>query len=306
MITRLFINHKTATQPSPPGTIITVNNIDMHIHCRQPDNYEGGTVILDAGLGGWSSLWGTVFTQTAQFTRVCAYDRAGYGWSESSPIARTPTNIAQELSSLLDTADIPPPYTIVGFSYTGLSSRILAQIDDDVTQLILVDPATEIDNDILPPEIQSQQASLIHIYNFFGFLSRLGIIRALDPKEMAPSAVFISEGEPDIYYEMLTYENWWRTSAQEMQAIVSNAAADDVKNNGAVIPDMPLTVLGIENNYPPDSPFYIIHQRRNQQLEKLAEQSTQGQFQLVINSTHQMNKDRPDVIIETIKAYTTE
>jgi hypothetical protein len=54
----------------------------LHIYCVG----EGTpTVVLDAGLGGFSLDWSLVQPQLAGSTQVCAYDRAGYGWSDPSP-----------------------------------------------------------------------------------------------------------------------------------------------------------------------------------------------------------------------------
>jgi hypothetical protein len=41
-------------------------------------------VILESGLGSISSAWALVQAEVAKGTRVCSYDRAGMGWSDSS------------------------------------------------------------------------------------------------------------------------------------------------------------------------------------------------------------------------------
>jgi len=43
------------------------------------------TVVLDAGLGADSSVWNSVLLKVREFTRVCAYDRAGLGESDPAP-----------------------------------------------------------------------------------------------------------------------------------------------------------------------------------------------------------------------------
>jgi len=55
------------------------------------------TVILSAGLGGWSFDWGLVQPALAKRTRVCAWDRAGYGFSSPSP---EPQDILHTVSDL--------------------------------------------------------------------------------------------------------------------------------------------------------------------------------------------------------------
>ena len=46
------------------------------------------TVVLDYGLGGSIATWSDVFPEVARFTRVVAYERAGYGKSEPGPEPR--------------------------------------------------------------------------------------------------------------------------------------------------------------------------------------------------------------------------
>src|SRR5512147_114574 len=75
------------TKYPPPGQIVDVGGYRMHINCMG----EGSpTVILDAGNGESSLDWALVQPEVAKQTRVCAYDRAGYGWSDPSPLSRTP------------------------------------------------------------------------------------------------------------------------------------------------------------------------------------------------------------------------
>ena len=62
----------------------------------------------------------------AEFTTACAYDRAGFGWSDAGPMPRTAARIAAELHELLTVARIAPPYVLVGHSFGGLSIRAYA------------------------------------------------------------------------------------------------------------------------------------------------------------------------------------
>jgi pimeloyl-ACP methyl ester carboxylesterase len=59
------------------------------------------TVILEAGWGDVSIEWRTVQPEIAKFSRVCSYDRAGYGGSDLGLMPRTSLQIAKELHALL-------------------------------------------------------------------------------------------------------------------------------------------------------------------------------------------------------------
>ena len=69
--------------------------------------------------GGPALDWILVQPEVAKFTRVCSYDRPGYGWSDASPAPRTSWQIAGELKSLLDAAGEKSPFVMVGHSFGG-------------------------------------------------------------------------------------------------------------------------------------------------------------------------------------------
>ena len=100
----------TAGQDAPPGQLVDVGSHKMHIQCV---GSGGPTVVMDAGLGGTILDWSRVQPLVAGFTRVCAYDRSGYGWSEASPNPRSSVHIADELHALLHESGVEPPYVLV-------------------------------------------------------------------------------------------------------------------------------------------------------------------------------------------------
>src|SRR5690349_12648719 len=87
-----------AAHYAAPGKLVDVGGYKLHINCTGTGS---PTVILDAGLGGTSLDWSKVQPAVTRFTRVCSYDRAGYGWSESGPGPRTSQQIVTELHLLL-------------------------------------------------------------------------------------------------------------------------------------------------------------------------------------------------------------
>lgn len=121
----------------PPGRLVDLGGYRMHIHC---EGTGSPTVILDAGLGDWSSHWTSVQNLVKTETRVCSYDRAGYGWSDPGPRPRDSQRIATELHSLLEKAAIAPPYLLVGHSFGGINMRLFASIyPGETAGLVLVD-----------------------------------------------------------------------------------------------------------------------------------------------------------------------
>jgi pimeloyl-ACP methyl ester carboxylesterase len=121
----------------PPGQLVDVGGYSLHINCTG----EGSpTVVIESGWGDMSASWGWVQPEVAKTTRVCTYDRAGMGWSESSPQPRTAREYAKELHTLLINANEPGPYVLVGHSMGGFTVIVYAHdYPDEVFGLVLVD-----------------------------------------------------------------------------------------------------------------------------------------------------------------------
>jgi pimeloyl-ACP methyl ester carboxylesterase len=124
-----------------PGEMVDVGEHRLHLNCV---GQGSPTVVLDAGWGYTSvecSAW--VQPEVAKQTRVCAYDRAGMGWSEPGPGAPNATQTTAELHTLLREAGEEGPYVMVGHSLAGLYSRIYAErYPEEVAGVVLVDSTT--------------------------------------------------------------------------------------------------------------------------------------------------------------------
>jgi pimeloyl-ACP methyl ester carboxylesterase len=158
---------------SPPGEMVDVNGHLMHINCVG----EGSpTVILEAANLGMSAHWVRV-QQLAQTTRVCAYDRAGLGWSERGPEPRDARQISSELHTLLKGAGTEGPYVLVGHSYGGLYARLYAaRYSEEVAGVVLVD-STHPEQFTRSPEGRAMYEQTNRLGAVLPILTRLGVIR---------------------------------------------------------------------------------------------------------------------------------
>lgn len=121
----------------PPGELVDVGGHSLHINCVGKGS---PTVILESGSGATSVDWANIQPEVANTTRVCAYDRAGSGWSETGPGPGDPQQIAGELHTLLGNAGIDGPYVLVGHSFGGLYVRMYADLyPNEVEGMVLVD-----------------------------------------------------------------------------------------------------------------------------------------------------------------------
>ena len=113
-----------ASSYPPPGRLIDVGGYRLHLSCTGTARLGSPTVILEAGYGDQSLVWSKVQPGVASFTRVCSYDRAGYGWSDAGPLPRTAGHMVRELHTLLARAGVAGPYILVGHSYGGLIMQL--------------------------------------------------------------------------------------------------------------------------------------------------------------------------------------
>jgi pimeloyl-ACP methyl ester carboxylesterase len=120
-----------------PGKRIDLGGYRLHINCL---GTGGPTVVLEYGLEASAFDWALVQPDIARYTRVCTYDRGGYGWSDPSPRPRIPSVMAEELHSLLRAAGEPPPYILAAHSFGSYNAIMFAQkYPAEVRGLVLVD-----------------------------------------------------------------------------------------------------------------------------------------------------------------------
>jgi pimeloyl-ACP methyl ester carboxylesterase len=99
-------------------------------------------VVLEAGSGNSMVTWRFVQAEIASFTRVCAYDRAGLGFSDAAERPSDVANMADDLSRLVAAAGIPKPFVLVGHSLGGATAVLYAATHpDDLAGAVLVETA---------------------------------------------------------------------------------------------------------------------------------------------------------------------
>lgn len=136
--------------------------------------------MFDAALGASSVSWCLVQAEVERTTRTCAYDRAGFGWSDAGPLPRSAGPIADDLWALLERSGTAPPYLLVGHSYGGLVMRIFAaRHRPAVAGLVLVDPAHP-QEWLEPDDAQRRQIERgVRLCRYGGTAARLGIARSI-------------------------------------------------------------------------------------------------------------------------------
>lgn len=160
--------------------MVDIGGRRLHIVCKGPE-HDSPTVIFESGAFGFSADWAEVQDRlSAHGVHSCAYDRAGLGRSDPGPKPRDGLAITRDLEALLQHADVPGPYILVGHSMAGLYVRIFAaQHPDQVKGVVLVDATTaEATRD---PIFRGWVGGFMQASRLAAETARLGLFRPLSP-----------------------------------------------------------------------------------------------------------------------------
>src|SRR5215470_17210438 len=106
--------------PPPPGRMAALGGHRIHFLCTGKGS---PLVVVEGGLGDFSTDWTLVQSRVSRFTRICTYDRGGYAWSEPGPRPRTFAQLNLELHEGLRKLGERPPIVLVGHSFGGPVAR---------------------------------------------------------------------------------------------------------------------------------------------------------------------------------------
>jgi pimeloyl-ACP methyl ester carboxylesterase len=248
-------------------------------------------VILDSGLGDTYISWRKVQPEIAKFTRVCSYDRAGLGYSDPSSEPRTSKIIAQELHALLHAANIAPPYVIVGHSMGGYDVRVYTSMyRDEIVGMVLVDASHPDQENRFPPELKNMEGGWHREEEFIAYAMPLGIPRVLG---LCHSDPVVRAADCNAHSA--------RESLAEIDSFPESAAETAATGS---LGDLPLAILSHDpdlpmNGLPADLARPMNDAWANMQ-EELSHLSTRGTRQIVKNSTHYIQLDRPEVVVDAV------
>ena len=273
--------HEQETQIPPPGRMVHAAGEWVHIQCRGPK--DAPTVVLEAGVMGWSSVWAWMFQHVPPNRRVCAWDRPGLGWSLPSRRPADAASSAVVLRAALAEQDVKMPMVLVGHSLGGLYSLVYENMyPDDVAALVLVDPAHPQQLSRLPQTAVNRTFTQVDRIETTLPLLDFGVARWLLewrsssslfklPVDTRSNIIHISASRAHLARSVQEYQAWGLSSLQAQQS-------------GPHISTIPLIVLSSADremgNRPANEMWWTLHQ-------SLASLSTQGHWSVVPNTSHQ-------------------
>jgi pimeloyl-ACP methyl ester carboxylesterase len=275
------------------GQLVDVGGYRLHVHCVG----EGSpTVVLDAGLGGFSLDWSLVQPELAATTRVCAYDRAGYGWSDPSPKPRTPSQIADELHTLLVNAGIQGPYVLVGHSAAGKHVRLFAsRYPQVVVGMVLVDARHEsVDTNRSPEAMAAEHTQQRRFQWTIWAAARIGLVRAF----WAAAWPQVFPGTQNLSTETRAEIGVLQARSQQVKTVLSEDALkthDNAQLSSATsLGDVPLMVLAAGQNVEHD-PLWLPAQ------QQMAGLSSNARLIVVDGSSHYIHWDQPTLVADAMR-----
>lgn len=291
-------------QYPPPGQMVDIGGHRLHLYCLGTGS---PTVVLEAAAPGWSLYWSTVQPQIARTTRVCAYDRAGLGWSERGPLPRTGQRMAKELHRLLERAGISGPYVLVGHSLGGLVVRLYQHdYPKEVVGLVLVDAGHELE--MRQAEFRSFANAGKSRLPVLRAMTVLGISRLMASYDQLPPLLTAQEEKVSAEIRPMLRAGWLRTGYSSTLSDESDGlfeTLEQVRHSGP-LGDLPLTV--ITANGPvwwPDMPGHVNPAKfRKMWLDlqqDLTKRSTNSRQVFADQSGHFIPFDQPDLVTNAVR-----
>lgn len=286
----------------PPGKVVQINDKTWHYQIMG----EGRpTVIVDSGAGGTHLDWQLVQPEVAKFTSILTYDRAGYGWSDSSSKPRTAEQVVGELRQLLKEVEIEPPYILVGMSLSGLFTRLFAyHYPEEVAGMILVDVAHERMYEDTPVEWVELNKRLERLLTYVvPIMGRTGLLRLLVTFDSLPMAAGLFQKFPpsmrSLAKALYSQTQFGKTFAQESAAVSVSMNQIEQTRQTKPFPDIPLIVLSA------GKPDFDITQEVLEKLQALhadlADESPQGVHIVAHESGHVIQLEQPELVINAIR-----
>jgi len=296
-----------------------VNGIQLRLDCR---GVGSPTVVLEAGAQSHSIHWWRIQDEVAKFTRVCSYDRPGYGWSDPDRGMSSPKQVAELLHELLQAGGEGPPYLMVGHSLGGVFVRAFAaEYPGEVVGMVLVDSSHEHQDRQIPPELEeiSQVKVEISLTNLriFQVAAPLGLLRVSRILDPGLDILGLPETEKGPVLAQVYRSGYYAAIGREVELMASCLSqTGELQGLG----DMPLIVLSAEQDaremyeemviYEPylDSPSQLTLQvvqqyvdTMDERQDELAALSTRGKRIVVEETGHFIQLDQPQVVIDAIR-----
>jgi pimeloyl-ACP methyl ester carboxylesterase len=301
-IYQVVVTANERTRFPPPGRLVDVGGYRLHLRC---EGQGSPTVVLESGSGMTSNEWTLVQPEVAKFTRVCSYDRSGFGWSESGPAA----DPVEVLHVLLGNAAVSGPYVLVGHSYgSGIVRRFAYRFPNEIRGMVLT--ATSYPDEEVQRIAADTSVEGWLYFEIYAWCTRLGLMR-ITPERCAPGMLGVYFGLLRQYLPARTAEceiaflhqtRHVQSLLMEMAHPTSKEEIEDVAACTRGFGNIPLVVLSERWIYSAAAGEHEQEEARREggRQARLAGLSSRGQ-QIDLESGHLIPLEKPSAVVDAVR-----
>lgn len=283
------------------GRLVDIGGRHMQIDCR---GSGAPIVVFESGLDTMGSLsWAAVHDAIATTTRACAYSRAGIMWSEPRAGEFEPNGEARDLHALLVAAGERGPFVMVGHSLGGPYIMNFTRLyPQDVAGLVFVDASHPDQVGRMTQVAGKKMEAGLGMMKAASALSWTGIPRLLAAHSDSPTFPVQAKLADNAYVSRSL-----GAALQELESLDATfAAGGRLRQLG----DRPVAVLTAMKPYP--AGVLKAMQMTTEQGRRIqaawkdmhddeASWSHHSRHELVPDSTHYIQFERPDVVIAAVR-----
>lgn len=270
------------------------------------------TILLDAGLGDTSLVWRQVQGTLSKNTRVCSFDRAGYGFSDAARVPSTVQSAADDMDALISHAGLGSPVILVAHSLGGMQALLLAfEKPRLIAGLVLIDPAYP-----GQPRRGNEDGQIRNIGDCLD-AARAGILAQANPPASVHHCLdYPPNADARLHRELDRQDARVQTYVAKLSEVKSLHALDNsgqtedermLQAHWQSLGSTPLTVLSAGTVWPAEAPLSADQARAEwtQHVEghrQLAALSTRGKLIVVPDTTHYIQRLQPDAVVRAVEA----
>lgn len=278
------------------------------------------TVMLESGAGIGAVSWRHVQAEIAKFTKVCAYDRAGYGHSDRIGRPADARNAVDDLHRLLSAAKIDRSVVLAGHSAGGLYVQLFAATyPAQVAGMVLIaatgtNEKRDVDTILTPEERAKEEAGWSEMILYFARCHDNAVkgLAAGTQETPCPSPRY---GQAALDAEMLRQYGAPKSREAQLSEMVNFSppspqsveplTAREVLARPFRLGDKPLVVIRSGIRVPPGERGERLKALSNVEVARLTSASTRARV-VEVDAGHIVQDSRPDVVIAAVRDVVDE
>jgi pimeloyl-ACP methyl ester carboxylesterase len=290
----------------PPGRLVDVGGRKLHLLCTGQGT---PTVVLQAGGGAYAIDWALVQPKLAATTRVCAYDRAGLGWSDPGPADETVEQTVDDLHRLLGAAAERAPYLLVGASIGGIYARAYQHaFPDEVAGLVFANSSHRVGMNVKGKGgllWDLTEDDLRSVYPFPASMKGSPPTREGEPFDRLPAELMAAR----LWLDRRGWERWDPTKAGPASMLSWRAEFRRELDESCAGPPHPLGALPVVVVGSDPSASELARQQklartfcdRSDAGDGLESLSSDGVYLVAAGSGHEIHLFQPEAVIQAVE-----